>query len=97
MSDASIPRKPQRQRDYYQRLINAIAVADLVLPRCNPSNKKHYWNDELSKLKRESIDAFDLWKNSGRPCLGLIFDLKKSAHYRYKSCLRRYQNTFDRE
>ena len=58
--------------DYYQKIVNAIAVADLVLPRCNPRSQKHYWNDELSKLKNESIDAFNLWKSSGRPRSGVI-------------------------
>ena len=82
---------------YYQNIVNAIAVADSVLPRCNPSNQKHFWNDELSKLKNESIDAFSLWKNSGRPRSGVIFDLKKSAQYRYKCFLRRCQKDLNRE
>ena len=60
--------------DYYQNIMNAIAVADSVLPRSSPTSQRHYWNDELSKLKRESIDAYDLWKNSGRPNSGVVFN-----------------------
>ena len=45
--------------DYYDKLKNAIAIADTVLPR-NGYYQKNYWNEELSKLKQESIDAFNL-------------------------------------
>ena len=83
--------------DYYQKIVHAIAVADSVLPRCSPSIQKHFWNDELTKLKNESIEAYELWKNSGRPCSGVVFRMKKSSHYRYKHYLRQCQKNFDRD
>ena len=80
--------------EYYSRILNAIYSADAVLPRCNPSVNKQYWNDELSRLKRESIDAYTLWDTNGRPSSGSIFEIKKNAHYRYKLRLRQMQNQF---
>ena len=77
--------------NYYHRLTNAISIADAVLPRSNPSAQKSFWNEDLSRLKRESIDAYNLWENAGKPSSGVLFDLKKSAHYRYKIYLRRCQ------
>ena len=82
--------------DYYDKLKNAIAIADMVLPR-NGCYQKNYWNEDLSRLKQESIDAFNLWKDVGRPSSGVIFDMKKAAHYRYKSFLRKSQAKDERE
>ena len=82
--------------DYYHKVRHAIAVADTYLPRSNV-NQKHFWNEDLSRLKQESIDAYNLWKDVGRPSTGVVFDMKKSAHYRYKSFLRRYQADCEQE
>ena len=46
--------------NYYHSLTNAISIADAVLPRSNPSAQKSFWNEDLSRLKRESIDAYYL-------------------------------------
>ena len=82
--------------DYYHKVRHAIAVADTYLPRSNV-NQKHFWNEDLSRFKQESIDAYNLWKDVGRPSTGVVFDMKKSAHYRYKSFLRRYQADCEQE
>ena len=82
--------------DYYQKLLSAIAKADNALPRSRPTISKNYWNDELTKLKNESIDAFTLWRNSGCPRSGITFDIKKNAHYRYKAFLRKCQSDHER-
>ena len=82
---------------YYQSIVNAIAIADSYLPRCTPSVQRDFWNDDLTRLKTVSIDAFNLWKDCGKPNSGVIFDNKKAAHYRYKTYLRQCQREFDRE
>ena len=64
---------------YYQKIVDAIAVSDAILPRCSPTIQRDYWNDELKQLKKNSVDAFALWNNAGRPTNGAIFELKKSA------------------
>ena len=82
---------------YYQSIVNAISIADSYLPRCTPSVQRDFWNNDLTRLKTESIDAFNLWKDCGKPSSGVIFDNKKAAHYRYKTYLRKCQREFDRE
>ena len=81
--------------NYYQSIVNAISIADSYLPRSNPAIQKDFWNEDLTRLKSESIDAYSLWNSSGKPSSGVTFNLKKTAHYRYKTCLRRCQRDFD--
>ena len=80
---------------YYCDIVNSITIADSILPRSCPTIQRDYWNDELGKLKKASIDASDLWKSSGRPSSGVIFNMKKDTHYRYKLHVRRSQRQFD--
>ena len=81
---------------YYSDLIECIKTADLQLPRCKPTMRKCYWNEQLSSLKNDSIVAYDYWKINNCPKSGPIFEMKKNAHYRYKLYLRECQKTRDR-
>ena len=76
---------------YHQDIVNAVLKADSVLPRSKPTVERDFWDDELKRLKSESIDAYDLWQTSNKPSHGPIFELKKTAHYRYKAYLRKCQ------
>ena len=58
---------------YYNAIIHSIADADRVLPRMGSFRKTTYWNAELSRLKNDSIVAFDFWKISGCPRDGPVF------------------------
>ena len=82
---------------YYCDILNCVKTADLQLPRCTPTTRKGYWNNELSMLKNDSIVAYDFWKLSNCPKNGPIFEAKKRAHYRYKSLLRRCQSKDDQK
>ena len=74
---------------YYNDVLNAIHVADLVLPRKTHGVAKHFWSEELSALKRKSVDAFALWKSAGCPKSGHLFLEKNHAHLQYKRALRK--------
>ena len=80
---------------YYNDIINCIKVADQQLPRFTPTTRKCYWNENLSKLKNDSIVAHDFWKLNGCPKSGPIFEAKKNAHYKYKLYLRRCKSVRD--
>ena len=73
---------------YYNDIINCIKVADQQLPRFTPTARKCYWNENLSKLRNDSIVAHNFWKLNGCPKSGPIFEAKKNAHYKYKLYLR---------
>ena len=73
---------------YYNDIVNAVRVADSFLPRKKHGLAKSFWSDELTYLKRQSMDAFILWKNAGSPKSGPIFMEKNHAHSQYKRALR---------
>jgi exonuclease III len=58
------------------------------IPRTTGDFYKFWWDNNLSDLKAKSIDAHNLWKDSGRPRSGVVFDIMKSAKAIYKRALR---------
>ena len=74
---------------YYNDVLNAIRKADSVLPRKKHGIAKHFWSEELSSLKRKSIDASALWRSAGCPKSGNVFLEKNHAHLQYKRALRK--------
>ena len=77
--------------NYYCSLLSILEVADSLLPRKSPNGKKgkDFWTEELSHLKRESVEAYDKWISDGRPSSGPSYERKKDIHYKYKAELRR--------
>ena len=80
---------------YYNKVIDAIRVADSTLPRRKCGKAKHFWTHELSTLKTKSKDACDLWNLSGRPRDGPIYAEKNAATLQYKRALRKAKNDSD--
>lgn len=70
-------------------------AADEYCPKTSASFYKHYWDDELSDLKKKSIDAHDLWKSCGRPGQGAVYDIKRRAKAEYKSAIRKKKSVED--
>ena len=73
---------------YYNDILNCLRISEQQLPRCKPTVKKSYWNDELSSLKNDSIVAHDYWRLNNCPRSGPIFEAKKHAYYKYKLFIR---------
>ena len=71
--------------------------ADKVLPRSSNCPQKHFWSEQLSCLKENSKDAFDLWNNVGRPNSGPVYEQKKAAHYCYKAAIRKNRKVIDQQ
>ena len=84
---------------YFQSIISVIEISHSVLPKKSAHGKKGkgFWSDTLTKLKKESVDAFDTWSRSGRPYAGPTFESKKRCHYAYKAELRRQRRLFGAE
>ena len=51
----------------YGNITTAITEADRILPRHKPGVQKHWWTEELSRLKNKSIDIHKIWKAEGKP------------------------------
>ena len=81
---------------YFCDIVQAISYADKVLPRSRVGISKDYWSDELTDLKNASHDAYCLWRDSGKPLSGPIYELKRSTQCNYKLSVRRSKKAFDR-
>ena len=55
----------------YDNIIKVINESDKILPRHKPGAQKHWWTDELTKLKEQSIDIHRLWLAEGKPRSGI--------------------------
>jgi hypothetical protein len=51
-------------------------------------SNKPFWNDELDRLKTDSLFWHDVWHSAGRPPSGALFHLKQSTHLKYKLGIR---------
>ena len=61
------------QRDY-DNLTEILQEADKVLPRHKPGVQKHWWSDDLSRLKEQNITIHRLWQAEGKPRSGATND-----------------------
>ena len=52
---------------------------------------KFWWNEELDKLKEESISSHRLWLAAGRPRCGTVASNARACKLRYKSRIRECQ------
>ena len=60
----------------------------VFLPRSNPALHKPYWSTAITELKQRSIDCCRLWRSSGSPKNGPIFNCKKDCTLNYKRAIR---------
>ena len=56
---------------------------------------KPYWSDALSDLKVASIDAYNIWNNSGRPRSRPINKPSLDCKYKYKSAIKNAELAFE--
>ena len=78
--------------NYYGNIVNAVLAAESILPKTKPSSQRSFWTDELTNLKRESVDCTNYWRSIGSPRQGPAFECKKKCQFSYKSTLRREKN-----
>ena len=43
--------------NYYCDIINAVLAPVSILPKNNPKSQRSFWTDELTELKRESVES----------------------------------------
>ena len=74
----------------YAALVNAlILAADQCIPSMPQNTLKHWWNSDLTKLKKQSIESHNLWLTSGKPKCGPIFDSKNKNKLLYKLAIKK--------
>jgi hypothetical protein len=87
---------------YYFELVHCLNVAAVsCIPTVPKGALKHYWSVALDDLKSNSKDTYDMWILCGRPRNGPVYDLMRSAKYKYKQAIRNavkeYENKFSDE
>ena len=81
---------------YYQSIIDALLTsANKHEPKIKSDALKPYWSDALSDLKLASIDAYNIWTNSGRPRSGPFNKLRLDCKYKYKSAIKNTELEFE--
>ena len=75
----------------YDNITNIITRADKVLPRHKPGVQKHWWNDELTRLRSKSIDIHRIWQSEGKPRSGVTNDERLRVKAAYKRELKSAQ------
>ena len=75
----------------YDFLIQCISTADKTLPRHQKGHEKSWWNEELSRLKQQSIEIQRLWLDHGRPGNGTIHQERLCIRAAYKRAMRKAQ------
>ena len=75
--------------NYYNDIVNAVLNAQNCLPRTDNNVQRSFWTDELSDLKRASINCTNFWKSQGSPTSGPVYDCKKNCCMKYKTAIRR--------
>lgn len=80
----------------YNDLTNALHhCAANSIPRVQRNAIKHWWNSELTELKKCSITSHNNWLESGKPRSGAVFALKQQDKLRYKQAIKKVKNEAD--
>ena len=75
-------------QEEYDALISCIKISDAQLPRQKPGVKKDWWTSELTDIKKQSIDIYNVWIAEGRPHQGPIHTEKVRVRAAFKRALR---------
>jgi hypothetical protein len=73
---------------FYDRMVNALTMAGLCVPRKKVSFFKHWWDIQLSELKEKSVSAHRVWVSAGKPKQGKFFSEMYKARAAYKSNIK---------
>ena len=66
-------------------------LADKVLSRHRPGVQKHWWTDDLTRLRNQSIEIHRLWQTEGKPHTGPTNDERLRVRAAYKQAIRSAQ------
>jgi len=77
----------------YNDLVDGLHFsANVFIPKHKKNFFKFWWSQELDEFKAKAISSCRLWKESGKPKTGAIFDQYKKDKALYKKCIRDEQS-----
>jgi hypothetical protein len=71
-------------------------ASENTIPRVKSGSFKPFWNEELDRLKADSIFWYNIWLSAGRPMSGTLHHIKMSVNLKYKLGIREAYNAFER-
>lgn len=81
---------------YYENIVAAVHRAACTAIHRIPCNSlKPYWNEELDRLKDDSIFWHNIWLEAGRPSSGVLQHIRLSCKAKYKLALRNAYTSFE--
>jgi len=81
---------------YYENIVAALHCAGHTAMHgvpCRPL--KPFWNEELDRLKYDSIFWHNLWSDAGRPSSGVLNHVRLSCKAKYKLAVRNAYMSFE--
>jgi len=81
---------------FYEDIVYALHHASTKAVQRMPCHSlKPYWNDELDRLKEDSIFWHNLWVDAGRPSSGVLQRIRLSCRAKYKLAIRNAYVSFE--
>ena len=68
-----------------------ITEADKILPRHKSGVQKHWWTEELTALRNQSIEIHRIWQNEGKPHSGPTNTERLRVRAAYRNAIRTNQ------
>ena len=76
----------------YVEFVKKLAdAANCTIPMVKKNSRKYWWDQELKDLKDISCETHNIWKASGRPHSGTVFDSMIKAKLTYKRSIKSKQ------
>ena len=81
---------------YYDNIVAALhSAASSAIQRIPCCSLKPFWNEELDRLKQDSIFWHNLWVDAGRPSSGVLQNLRLACKAKYKLAIRNAYVSFE--
>jgi len=84
--------------NYYTDIISCLQYATKVcIPQVKVGLEKHWWTPDLEDLKKQCIDATDLWRIAGCPRSGDLNSNRVRIKLKYKNAIKEAAKAADEE
>jgi len=81
---------------YYENIVAALHCAASIAIHCIPCNTlKTFWNEELDRLKNDSIFWHNLWTDAGKPSSGVVQHTRLACKAKFKLAIRNAYTVFE--
>ena len=81
---------------YYESIVSSLlTAAHSAIPRLSCHSLKPFWNEELDRLKADSVFWHEMWISAGRPKAGKMQRIRFACKAKYKLGIRNAYAAFE--